>query len=80
MAMYELSPGQTYTAPRGINFYLLFIAEEEVSGDFVFTIWFNPVSGYGEYTPQVATEETVKIDPEKFHEVDQSVDEPVEET
>lgn len=41
IAMYQLSKGQDYTALRGINFYLLFISEEESSGDFVFRIWFN---------------------------------------
>jgi len=45
MALYKLKVGQSYTALKGINFYILFEALEESSGDFVFKIWYNSVSG-----------------------------------
>ena len=64
IAMYQLNKGQDYTALRGINFYLLFISEEESSGDFVFRIWFNQVNGYGKEEPTEVTYEISPQDPE----------------
>ena len=55
VAMYTLKIGQEYTALKGINFYLMFLALEETSGDFVFRIWYNNVSGYGEAAPTKVT-------------------------
>ena len=69
LAMYRMSPGQSYTALRGINFYLLLQAHEESSGDFVFKVWYKNVSGWGEQTPTKVTwpipeeEEKVPDDP-----------------
>ena len=57
IALYRLSVGQSYTALKGINFYLLFMATDETSGDFAFKIWYNNVSGYGESEPSVVTYE-----------------------
>ena len=57
IALYRLSVGQSYTALKGINFYLLFMATDETSGDFAFKIWYNNVSGYGESEPTVVTYE-----------------------
>ena len=50
-AMYKVKVGQTFTALKGFNFYLLFEALDETSGDFAFKIWHNNVSGYGESEP-----------------------------
>jgi len=55
VAMYTLKIGQEYTALKGINFYLMFLALEETSGDFVFRIWYNNVSGFGEAAPTKVT-------------------------
>ena len=57
IALYRLAVGQSYTALKGINFYILFEATEETSGDFAFKIWYNNVSGYGESEPTVVTYE-----------------------
>ena len=57
IALYRLSIGQSYTALKGINFYILFQATEETSGDFAFKIWYNNVSGYGESEPTTVTYE-----------------------
>ena len=37
---YVLKAGQTYTAPKDINFFLVFEALSTSSGNFVFTVWF----------------------------------------
>ena len=55
IAMYKLNAGQDYSALRGINFYLLWEATDESSGDFVFRLWFKSVSGYGEAEPTTVT-------------------------
>ena len=68
LSMYRVNAGQDYTAPKGINFYLLWQATAESSGDFVFRIWYKSVNGYGEKAPTVVNFEP---DPEST---------PVEET
>jgi len=45
--MYEIKAGQTYTAPRYVNFYLLFEATTTLSGKYVFTTWWDSADGYG---------------------------------
>jgi hypothetical protein len=48
MSMYEnIKAGQTFTATRGINFFIMFQATAQVSGQYVFSIWFKNVSGSG---------------------------------
>jgi hypothetical protein len=47
--------GQTYSATKGINFYVSFRALSTNSGDFVFKIWYKEVSGSGERAPEVVT-------------------------
>ena len=74
LAMYNLSVGQSYTALKNINFYLLFQATEESSGDFAFKIWFNSVNGYGKVEPTKVTYEEDPRNPSKAVE-----EEPVEE-
>ena len=79
-AMYRLSVGQSYTALKGINFYLLFIATDETSGDFAFTISYNSVSGYGEAEPTVVTQETNPRDPNSNSEEEEKEEEKTDET
>ena len=66
IAMYTLNIGQDYTALRGINFFLLFISTEESSGDFVFSIRFNKVSGTGVSEPTSVSFENSPLKPEEF--------------
>jgi len=73
IAMYKLNKGQDYTALRGINFYLLFISNDETSGDFVFRIWFNMVSGAGEQAPEEVTWESTPMDPQNVGLVDPTI-------
>ena len=56
-AMYTLQRGQEYTALRGIDFFLLFIATETSSGDFIFSIWYEGFAGFGEEDPGTVTQE-----------------------
>ena len=65
IAMYTLDKGQDYTALKDINFYLLFIATQESSGDFVFKIWFQGTSGSGEKIPTEVTYEKDPRNPDK---------------
>ena len=62
MAFYQINKGADYTALRGINLYLLFIATEENSGDFAFRIKYNAVNGPGKTEP---TEVTWEVEPQK---------------
>ena len=65
LAMYSLDVGQSYTALKGINFYLLFEATEETSGDFAFAIWYNSVTGYGQIEPEKVTYEEDPRNPDE---------------
>ena len=47
IAMYSLDEGHNFSATKDINFFLLFEATNISSGDFVFKIWYNNVSGSG---------------------------------
>lgn len=46
-AMYRLEQGQTYTATKGTNFYLLWQATTESRGRFAFSIWHQTTPGIG---------------------------------
>ena len=47
IAMYSLDEGHNFSATKGVNMFLLFEALSISSGDFVFKIWYNSVSGSG---------------------------------
>lgn len=51
IAMYQLAPGADFTATKGVNFFLLFESTHISSGQFVFKIWYNNVSGSGRTQP-----------------------------
>ena len=42
-----MEAGRTYTATRNNNFYLLFQSTSQVSGKFVFSIWYKKIPGEG---------------------------------
>lgn len=47
--MYEdVGAGTTFTGIAGVNFWILFEATEQSSGEFVFTLWFKETSGEGQ--------------------------------
>ena len=47
--MYEtVGAGTTFTGTAGINFWLLFEATKQTSGEFVFTLWFKETAGEGQ--------------------------------
>ena len=57
IAIYEMYAGQTYTATKGINLFLLFEGQQMQAGDFVFTLWYQKTSGSGELAPNKVTYE-----------------------
>ena len=57
LAMYRLEAGQTYTATKGLNFYLLFQATMEKRGKFVFSLWHQATPGIGERESKIITYE-----------------------
>lgn len=57
ISMYRLEVGQTYTATKGLNFYLLFQATEELRGKFAFSLWHQSTPGIGERASNVITYE-----------------------
>lgn len=58
MAIYDMYAGQTYTATKGINLFLLFEGLQMQAGDFVFTLWYQSTSGAGEAEPTTVTYES----------------------
>ena len=55
-AMYNVKPGQTYTASRFSNLYLQFIATEKGKGGaFTFNVGYTSLSGRGYKEPEKAT-------------------------
>ena len=66
--MYGMSAGQIYTATQNVNFYLLFQSTAQVSGKFVFSIWFKSRPGSGSLQPTKVTlpvtEEEEEIQPD----------------
>ena len=59
LSMHGMQAGHTYTATQGVNFYLLFQSTSQVSGKFVFTIWFKSIPGGGFEQPlKVTLEDT----------------------
>jgi len=63
IAMYTLDEGHDFSATKGVNFFLLFEALSISSGDFVFKIWFNSVSGSGKTQPRTPDYPPGWIDP-----------------
>jgi len=55
VSLSKVRSGQTYSATKGINFYISFRALSTNSGDFVFKIWYKEVSGSGERATQIVT-------------------------
>lgn len=53
--MYDMQAGRTYTATKNTNFYLLFQSTSQVSGQFVFTVWFKKIPGDGFEQPRKVT-------------------------
>jgi hypothetical protein len=43
----QVGAGTTFTGVAGINFWILFEATKQTSGEFVFSIWFNETPGAG---------------------------------
>ena len=54
----DIGAGMTFTATKGINFWITFEATQVTSGQFVFTVWFKHVSGEGEEEMEAAPEGT----------------------
>ena len=73
IALYNMAIGQNYTGLKGINFYVLFSATEESSGDFVFRLWYKSASGGGEITPTTVTWDEGKCDKNDCEEVEPEV-------
>ena len=63
IAMYQLDEGHDFSATKGVNFFLLFEALSISSGDFVFKIWYNKVSGSGRTQPTVPDYPPGWVDP-----------------
>ena len=63
IAMYQLDEGHNFSATKGVNFFLLFEALSISSGDFVFKIWYNKVSGSGKNQPSTPDYPPGWIDP-----------------
>jgi len=42
---YTIKPGQTYTTTKGVNMYLVFLANSNYSGKYVFNLWYTGVQG-----------------------------------
>ena len=57
VSMYQLEIGQTYTALKGTNFYLLFQATTESRGKFIFSLWHQTTDGIGERESNIITYE-----------------------
>ena len=43
----NIAAGMTFTATKGVNFWITFEATQVTSGQFVFTVWFKHVAGAG---------------------------------
>jgi hypothetical protein len=54
--------GQVYSATKGINFFLSFLAKSSNSGKFVFRIWYKAIPGTGEAAPTKVTEHEDFVD------------------
>ena len=63
IAMYSLDEGHDFSATKGVNFFLLFEATSISSGDFVFKIWYNSVSGSGRSQPSTPDYPPGWVDP-----------------
>jgi hypothetical protein len=65
-AMYEdVGAGTVFTGTAGVNFWLLFEATSQSSGEFVFTLWFKETSGEGqEHLPAIGAEVEEEEEPE----------------
>lgn len=48
---YTIKPGQTYTTTKGVNMYLIFVANHSYSGKYVFNLWYTGVQGEGDPQP-----------------------------
>ena len=70
IAFYQIHKGQDYTAWRGINFYLIFIATEDNSGEFTFGVKYYNVNGPGKEVPTEVTWEVEPQDPDEIGKVD----------
>ena len=55
VSLSKVRSGQTYSATKGINFYISFQAMSTSSGDFVFKIYYKEVSGSGEKAASIVT-------------------------
>ena len=45
--MYEVDEGHDFSATKGVNLFLLFESTTIATGDFVFLVWYNKVTGNG---------------------------------
>ena len=63
IAMYSLDEGHNFSATKGVNMFLLFEALSISSGDFVFKIWYNSVSGSGKTQPRTPDYPPGWVDP-----------------
>ena len=54
--------GQTFSATKGNNLYLSFLALSSSSGDFVFRIWYKEIPGTGEKMQERVTKDTEFVD------------------
>lgn len=63
--MYGMIAGQVYTANQNVNFYLLFQSTAQVSGKFVFSIWFKSMPGTGSLQPTKVTLPVIEEEKEK---------------
>ena len=54
----NIAAGMTFTATKGVNFWITFEATQVTSGQFVFTVWFKHVAGAGQESADAAPEGT----------------------